>query len=142
MKLSKLQAAVLEQLTDGYWWFCGDYYPETDSELSDTLSDIASNGADAGWVGFTYHADTCQFALDNWSDIVELCREMIDGCYNAGTSLAQFIAGFNCMKGYTVAEVERVLMDRTNEELDGHTAVLNALAWFALEETARAIVEG
>lgn len=140
MKLNKLQAAVLEQLTDGYW-FCGDYYPETDSELYETLSDIASHGADAGWVGFTYHADTCRFTLDNWSDIVELCLEMIDGCYDAGASLAQFIAGFNCMKGYTVAEVERVLMDRTNEEIDGHTTVLNALAWFALEETARAIVQ-
>ena len=141
MKLTKLQAAVLNQLS-GSTWFAGDYYPSSDdAELYNTLSNIANNGADAGWVGFTYYAETCQFALDNWSDIVELCREMIDGCYDAGTSLAQFIAGFNCMQGYTVADVERVLMDRTNEEIDGHTTVLNALAWFALEETAHAIVE-
>lgn len=140
MKLSKLQANVLNQLGDATH-FHGDYYPDRGSELFAALQNIVNHGADSGFSGFTYHADTCQFTLDNWSDIVELCREMIDGCYDAGTSLAQFIAGFNCMKGYTVAEVERVLMDRTNEELDGHTTVLNALAWFALEETARAIVE-
>ena len=31
-----------------------------DDELTATMSDIASHGADAGFSGFIYHRETCQ----------------------------------------------------------------------------------
>lgn len=138
MKLSKLQAAVLNQL--GYESYSkGDYYPDRDTEVYSTLQDIASHGADAGYVGFTYYADTCRFTLANWVDIIDLTRVM---AHDLGVgSLCELIAGFRCLSGTSVSEVETVLMAPSYDNED-HNQVLNALAWFALEETARAIVEG
>lgn len=138
MKLSKLQAAVLNQL--GYESYSkGDYYPDRDTEVYDTLQDIARHGVDAGYVGFTYYADTCRFALDNWAGITDLARVL---AHDLGVaSLCELIAGFRCLRGTSVAAVVDVLMEPScDNEL--YTQVLNALAWFALEETARAIVEG
>lgn len=52
-------------------------------------------------------------------------------------SVVAMIAGFNCLKDYSAFEVEKVLM-HPRADGDGSTAVLNALAWYALEETCRA----
>lgn len=138
MKLTKLQAAVLNQL--GYESYSkGDYYLDRESELYGTLQDIVNHGVDAGYVGFTYYADTCRFALDNWEGITDLARVM---AHDLGVaSLCELIAGFNCLRDTSVAEVVDVLMAPSYDNED-HNQVLNALAWFALEETARAIVEG
>ena len=137
-KLTKLQAAVLNQLGDESY-SKGDHYPDRESELYGTLQDIVIHGVDAGYVGFTYYADTCRFALDNWAGIIDLARVQ---AHDLGVgSLCELIAGFNCLGGISVAEVVDVLMAPSSNN-DDHTPVLNALAWFALEETARAIVEG
>lgn len=53
------------------------------------------------------------------------------------TDQEQAEAGFNCLKGYSAFEVEKVLM-HPRADGDGSTAVLNASAWYALEETCRA----
>lgn len=137
MKLSKLQAAVLNQL--GYESYSvGDHYPDRDTELYSTLQDIVNHGADAGHAGFTYYADTCRFALDNWAGITDRARVQ---AHDLGVgSVCELIAGFNCLRGTSVAKVVDVIMEPSYDNED-HTQVLNALAWFALEETARAIVE-
>ena len=139
MKLSKLQAAVLNQL--GYESYSkGDYYLDRESELYSTLQDIVSYGVEAGYVGFTYYADTCRFTLANWVDIIDLARVQ---AHDLGVgSTCEFIAGFNCLKGITYRDVEDVYLNTHTNKGDRHNQVLNALAWFALEETARAIVEG
>lgn len=138
MKLTKLQAAVLNQLGDESY-SKGDYYPDRDSELYGTLQDVVNHGADAVYAGFTYYADTCRFALDNWAGIIDLARVQ---AHDSGVgSLCELVAGFRCLRGTSVAEVVDVLLAPSYDN-DDHTQVLNALAWFALEETARAIVEG
>ena len=138
LKLTKLQAAVLNQL-DYVSYSVGDHYPDRDSELYSTLQDIVNHGVDAGYVGFTYYADTRRFALDNWADIIDLARVQ---AHDLGVgSLCELIAGFNYLGGISVAEVVDVLMEPSCDN-KLYTQVLNALAWFALEETARAIVEG
>jgi hypothetical protein len=139
MKLTQLQAAVLTQLS-GEEFTEGGALPDRNDDLWDTLRDIVNHGAAGGVSGFIYTRGCCQFTLDNWSGIIAECRELWHGIGEPET-LAQFIAGFNCLKGYSAAEIEEVLMD-PKDEGDNHDVVLNALAWFALEETARAIVEG
>lgn len=139
MKLTKLQAAVLQQLS-GIGYEEGGAIPSQNTDEMQLLHDVVNHGVAGGVSGFIYCRETCQFALANWDAIIELCREIRHGIGEPET-LAQFIAGFNCLKGYSPAEVEEVLMTPHNKT-ETQVQVLNALAWFALEETARQLVEG
>lgn len=102
--------------------------------FSENAPDIANGGADAGWVGFTYHADTVAFAKKNQRPIMKMATEEAQ---NFGMNVLEMIAGFRCLRdaGVTTFEVADVLL---NGEDDGDVAtwVYNALAWYALEEMA------
>lgn len=101
--------------------------------FQEMAQDVANHGADAGWSGFTYYSDTVPFAKRNKSAIVEymgtLARDI-----GEGNALA-FMCGFNCLKCESEEDNARALFGRDNGQL---TAQYNALAWFALEEVARA----
>lgn len=123
--MNELQAAVIEQLS-------GD-----ESEARDTLRDVASYGADAGYGGFTCYSDTCGFFAANQSRIVDLVKEMAD---EFGQDPIGFVASFNCLADdrETRDEIGRCLYGEPSDE---DTQVPNALAWFALEETARQLID-
>ena len=86
------------------------------------LLDIRS--ADQGVGGFIYYDETNKFFNDNAEDILDYAKEMSD---DLGENLSEFINSFNCLNTSDV--VEDLLLN------DGES-VKNALAWFALEETA------
>ncbi|NMZ63394.1 hypothetical protein HBN99_03540 [Pseudomonas oryzihabitans] len=100
--------------------------------FKESACDIASHGADAGWGGFTYYKDTVAFTRRHKADITQMAREMSREF--GSSSVYAFIAGFNCLRGFHEDDVD----DGLNVRGSKHTMdIHNALAWFALEETAR-----
>lgn len=113
--------AVIEQL--GGW----------DDETGGVIEDINSHGADAGWVGFTYTKDTCEFYKANRKEINDWIKETAEemGC----KSSVELVKGFRCMEGETEDNIGRCLYG--GKLTDDTDMVQNGLAWFALEEVCR-----
>jgi len=103
----------------------------------DYLEDVANHGASGGFPGFTYYSDTIAFFKRNRTEIIELVKEYSD---EFGQGPISFVAGFNCLNDdpETRDEIGRAIYGRLQS---GDTNVPNALAWFALEEVARAEID-
>lgn len=106
-------------------------------ELTATMSDITNHGADAGFSGFIYHRETCQFARANMAAIY---RQIKDDAADFGTDPLEMVAGFNCLHGefpaYEIASVIHNDIDDATRNDGAETSILNALAWYALESAA------
>ena len=97
------------------------------------MHNIVNHGVNGGFHGWIYYSETVKFAEKHKAHILELAEEMAS---DFGTGVFEMIAGFNCLgKGYTASSVARAIYERDHED---HTQVMNALAWFACEEVARA----
>lgn len=138
----KLVRAVLRQLGGG-------------SEAWDSLRDVCRGGADAGFCGFTYYTDTVGFFKRYRREIVALAEQQAD---ELGENVSDMVAGFGCVAGYASpndydyrGNMSRERRQALREHLpsvnrclyggrltDEDVLVANALAWFALEEVARA----
>jgi hypothetical protein len=122
----KLIKAVKDQL--GYEE--GDFYFE----------DVYNNGAGGGYPGFCYYSDTVAFYKKNRKAIVELVKEYAEDFFDE--TPINMVMGFNCLKGFaTEEEVAIALYGRSSDIGKDDNSVPNALAWFALEEVARYIME-
>lgn len=119
--MNTLQNNVIQQLG----------YDELDKECRSTLEDVSNHGADAGFGQFVYYSDTCQFFDDNRADILRSLSDMAD---EMGEEPSAMVKSFRCLNGDFNHEVDQVLMGIDCED---DIQVKNALAWFALEETAR-----
>ena len=100
------------------------------------LEDVARHGADAGWSGFTYYTDTCAFYKAHKGDILKLAQDMAS---ELGEDMLDMISHFRCLSNnnkpdYTPSEIAEALYSGRGECAD---LIRNAMAWFALEETAR-----
>ena len=99
----------------------------------DSLQDVARHGADGGFPGFCYYTDTCAFYAKHQAAIVAMVEQMAD---DLGESPVAMVRGVRCLGTYyTEAEVGRTLYGPKRQH---QTQIANALAWFALEEVARA----
>ena len=109
-----------------------------DGELESTMSDIRNHGADGGFSGFIYYNETCNFAREN---MAEIYRHAKNQAAEFGIDPLEMIAGFNCLRGeYPAFEIASVIHDDIDDATrnDGaDVAILNALAWYALEEAAQ-----
>jgi hypothetical protein len=119
---ASLVRAVVRQM-GGWQSFC-DHAP-----------DITRHGINGGFAGFIYYADTEPFAKRNRSAIAEMASNQAS---DFGTSVTEMIQGFGCFRGNVQTDIEigEALYAGKNDE-DGHN-MLNALAWYAGEEVARA----
>ncbi len=122
--MNTLQKNVIEQLG----------YDEFDEECNATLQDVAQYGADSGFGQFVYYSDTCQFFDNNRSAILQSVSDLAG---ELGESPSTMVQNFGCLNGDYNREVDQVLM---GIECDEDVQVKNALAWFALEETARELI--
>lgn len=102
---------------------------------TESLEDLARHGADAGFPGFTYYADTVSFFKRNREAIKASVYEMAS---QLGERPSDMVAGFRCLQpadDETRESIARCLYGGRVGEKDAQVA--NALAWFAAEEMAR-----
>jgi hypothetical protein len=101
--------------------------------FTESAEDIQNHGASGGVGGFIYYTETVKFYRNNRKTILAVAESMAD---DLGEDLLSMVAGFNCLKCYklTQNEVAQALYMSKGEWVD---SVQNAMAWFALEETAR-----
>jgi len=127
------------------------------SEAWDSLRDVCRGGADAGFCGFTYYSDTVGFFKRYRKEILALAESQAE---DLGENVSEMVASFGCLGGREIRNATRSYDERENERVrraaiaeylpsvnrclyggrmtDDDTQVANALAWFALEEVARA----
>jgi hypothetical protein len=126
--MSELVKAVRDQLSDD---------PKYVDQM---LSDVHGHGADGGFGGFVYYADTVPFAMLHLDEIRECLVE--DASDLGMRSAASMIADFGCLKdqGLSDDDINAVIWKPTAafvDHKDDVTAlILNALAWYALEKVA------
>lgn len=109
---------------------------ETGEELLSSLRDVARHGANTGWSGFTYYTDTVAFFKRNRKEIVALVESMAS---DLGEEPIKMVAGFNCLRDDDTAYASAARALYGGRIRDDDIQVANALAWFALEEVARAV---
>lgn len=95
--------------------------------------DICNYGADGGFHGWIYYADTCKFYVVNRELILEMGRQLASDI-GEGDFMA-LVSNFNCLKGSATESEIGLTLYGTKRQHD--TQVANALAWFACEEVAR-----
>jgi hypothetical protein len=102
----------------------------------DSLQDVYKGGADAGFCGFTYYGDTVAFYKRNRDEInarvLELAEEFDE-------DPARMIMTWRCMNGEKYGTICKVIYDGYLG--DDAVYVAKGLAWFALEEVARAMCD-
>ena len=110
-------------------------------EFKDHAKDVTDHGADGGYGGFIYYADTVAFYARNRAAINGLLAKMARDCGEGG--IIELVQSFGCLSSggkpdYTADEVGATLYG-TKSRMDPH--IVNALAWFALEEVARSYMD-
>lgn len=117
--------AVLEQFGDE------QYFTESAAE------DINNHGASGGWNGFVYYSETVPFGERIRAIVKPVLQEYAKEFGKDG--IFSMMHDWKCLGGFTVDEIAEGWA--SNEDEAAHTAVMNALAWFTLEEVARAYVD-
>lgn len=100
-----------------------------------TFSDIANYGAQSGFGNFIYYTDTAAFFDKNKALIIEHVKDVAD---ELGEDYLDMVANFNCLKKFELhaSDIAETIYGNDHEE---EMEIKNALAWFALEEVARAV---
>ena len=123
--MPELAASVIEQ--------CGGW-----DEFIAIADDVCSHGADGGFNGWIYYRETSEFSRKNLPAIRSHLRDCAD---SLGETIIGLLMTFRCLQG------EDITQDDVGETLWGNgeggwaNNILNALAWFALEEVCREYCE-
>lgn len=107
--------------------------------FKESARDISNHGIDGGFHGFIYHSDTEPFAQRNREAIAKMASEQAS---DFGTGVIEMIRGFGCFRNGpkpTDEEIGSALYAGRN--IENGVNILNALAWYAGEEVARAYVD-
>ena len=93
-----------------------------DAERMSTFAEVAEHGADTGWPGFTTTSDCVLFFDDNETLIMDIAHEIATdmGCKNVFEMVVQF---------------------NRADMLHSVDGFKNLMAWYALEEAARAATD-
>lgn len=102
--------------------------------FTESAPDICRGGIDGGFHGFIYTSETNAFAKRNREAISQMASQQAD---DFGTSVIAMIQGFGCFRHGTKPTDEEIGKALYAGKDDG-AGVLNALAWYAGEEVARA----
>ena len=105
--------------------------------FKESAQDVVDHGAACGFGNFIYYTDTMAFTAKNRSAIAELAAQQAADF--GDSSEIEMILGFNQLKhdDLTSLDIARALYGRLTDD-DKKTMIYNALAWYALEEVARA----
>jgi hypothetical protein len=125
-----LAPAVLRQLGGG-------------REAISAALDAAQHGADSGFPGFTYTHDTTAFAKRHRVNILDMVSWQARELGEDGP--VSLVKTFRCLRGAVIPSEEAIAValgggkPRSTDVRWEVDHVLNALAWWALEEVGRAI---
>lgn len=106
------------------------------SAFKEKAHDVTNHGAAGGFGGWIYYTETCAFYAKHQADIRTLATGMAS---EFGEGVAAMVENFNCLRGSVTADEVGETLYGTKRQHD--TTVANALAWFALEEVARAYTD-
>lgn len=108
-----------------------------DDETRLALEDIARHGADVGFSGFVYYADTVSFFNRTKRNILELAESQ---ARDFGIGMLEMVMGFRRIKNLDVTQdnVAKVLYSGRGDCAD---QIKNCMAWYAAEEVALAYVD-
>jgi len=104
-------------------------------ECTQLAREVTEHGADSGTGGFIYYSDTVPFARKNLNEIMRYATEQAE---DFNQSLFAMLSSFKCMEGLSENEIASAIYDVHDSY---GKVVLNCLAWYALEETARAYTD-
>ena len=101
----------------------------------ESIPDVINNGADAGFSGFIYYADTHRFAMTHRKQIISLLEE---SAADFGQEVTEMVRNFGVFRHSPVdaddmKDIYRYLGGGRCEQ----SRVTNVLAWFTLEEVCR-----
>lgn len=140
--LTTLQKAVINQLGFDADELVND--GEAMEDVTTILSDVVNHGASGGFGGFTYYSDTRDFTINN----LQLVLASVDSVASdeLGMGCIEFIHSFNCIDkdDITIDDIAKVIYGKefgsqklyATIDSDESTQILNALAWYALEQVA------
>ena len=119
---AKLIRAVIRQ--SGTW-----------QSFQESAPDISNYGISGGFSGWIYYSDTCAFYAKNQNLIVGLVEYKSDeDDYKSAQDMVKCFSFIDA----TLSEIGYTLYGNKRQH---DTQVANVLAWFAVEEVARAFVE-
>lgn len=100
-------------------------------------SDVVEHGAACGFGNFIYYTDTVAFTAKNRKAIAAYAAEQSKEI--GYKDEIEMVLGFNCLQheDLTSSDIARALYGRLTDD-DKKTTIYNVLAWYALEEVARA----
>ena len=106
--------------------------------FKESAQDVVDHGASCGFGNFVYYTDTVAFTAKNRKTIAEYAAEQSkDIGYKDEIEMILSFNGLQHDDPITTSEVARALYGRLTDD-DKKTMIYNALAWYALEEVARA----
>lgn len=128
LKASHINGALINAVVSGLGGW---------ASFKESHADVCSHGANNGFGEFIYYSDTVKFALKHRPAIIELLNETRESIGEPG-SIVEMVQNFGCLgkDDYTQDEVGQALW-ASNAKAKEQQQVLNALAWFALEEVCR-----
>ena len=105
--------------------------------FKESAQDVADHGASCGFGNFVYYTDTVAFTEKNRKTIAEYAAEQSKEI--GYKDEIEMILSFNGLQhdDLTSSDIARALYGRL-ADTDTKTIIYNALAWYALEEVARA----
>lgn len=105
--------------------------------FTESAPDITAHGIDGGFGGFIYYSETEPFARRNRSAIAEMASAQAS---DFGTGVFDMIRGFGCFRHDKVKPTDEEIGSAlyAGRDIDNGAPILNALAWYAGEEVARA----
>lgn len=103
----------------------------------DAIEDVNRSGADAGWSGFIYHAETHKFAIQYRKQIIELLKYSAESVGYAG-GVFEMVKSFGVFKnpGFDSQDEQDFYNYMGSGKVEQGT-LTNVMAWFALEEVCR-----
>ena len=105
--------------------------------FKESAQDVVDHGAACGFGNFIYYTDTVTFTSNNRKAIAEYAAEQSKEI--GYKDEIEMILSFNGLQhdDLTSSDIARALYGRLTDD-DKKTTIYNVLAWYALEEAARA----
>lgn len=118
---------------------------QTDKEFGEILNDVSSNGAAAGWPGFTYTSDMKDMFQKHGRTLLKIMEEIVEERADASVgdcrSVESMVRSFYGLKDYEpkdpwLVTIHRIFTRADVENVEYDAMIADKIAFFLLEEAA------